>query len=125
MKLAVLSIYALSIISTVCSLPYYGTEEGYNRRPDSPKVKQQLVEYWSRPDVVVRMPDEMRSKVIEYVDQNPQYRWVPTVEEFARMRAELDEEDRKRGHAMLTYLRDLEISPPSSEDDRRGEGNIL
>lgn len=112
MHLWLLTLYVAFLLSRAYCLPCYGSKEGYIRRPNSPKIKEELIEYWSQPEVLVRMPDQMRYKVIEYIKQNREFRWVPTARNIARMMRERQEEEEIRqqdGKIYPGYPR-----PPSS-----------
>ena len=117
MKLSILIFFISTLLATIYSLPSYGTKECYIRRLDSPQVKAHLIEYWSRPEVLIRMPDEMRNKVMEYVKQNPQFRWVPTEGEIGRMMQEREKEE--EGSKKQSWKAQYEIprSTPPSEDE--------
>ena len=65
------------------------------------------------------MPDQMRYKVIEYIKQNREFRWVPTARDIARMMCERQEEEEIRqqdGKIYPGYPRPPSSS--SSEDNR-------
>jgi hypothetical protein len=115
MHLWLLTLYAAFLLSRAYCLPCYGSKECYIRRPNSPKIKEQLIEYWSQPGVLVRMPDQMRYKVIEYIKQNPEFRWVPTARDIARMMSERQEEEENRQQEGKIYPG----YPSSSSEDNR------
>jgi hypothetical protein len=117
MKLSILLFYISTLLATSYSLPCYGTKDCYIRRLNSPQVKAQLIEYWSRPEVLIRMPDEMRHKVMEYVKQNPQFRWVPTKGKIRRMMQEWEKEEEESKQQSWKAQYEIPRSTPPSEDE--------
>src|SRR5271170_2710504 len=55
----------------------YAEQSEYRRRKDSEKVKQKLVEHWSRPEVLNGLPSGMKVKVESYIKKFPEYQWKP------------------------------------------------
>jgi hypothetical protein len=53
----------------------YGDEEGYRRRKDPEEVDKKMVQYWSRPDVLPKLPEGMKEKVEVYIKKYPEYQY--------------------------------------------------
>jgi len=53
----------------------YAEESEYLRRKDPEKVKQKLVEHWSRPEVLKSLPEAMKWRVETYIKKFPEYQW--------------------------------------------------
>ena|SRR5579871_2159748 len=62
----------------------YGKGSGYNRFKSDEKVVQKMVEYWSRPDVLPYLPEDVKDKVEEYISQFPQYHYRPPKQDSSR-----------------------------------------
>jgi hypothetical protein len=64
-----LLVLLLACISTCIGtvIPRGFPTEGYTRRPGEEKVKQQLIQYWSQPDVLKQIPQPMKGKIKEYI----------------------------------------------------------
>jgi len=55
----------------------YAEQSEYRRRKDPEKVKQKLVEHWSRPEVLKSLPSGMKRRVESYIKMFPEYQWKP------------------------------------------------
>ena len=121
MRFSILSFYFVALISTSYCRPYYGNKEGYVHRPNSAHIKEQLIEFWSRPEVLIRMPEDMRYKVMEYIKQNPQFRWMPDTQDVAQMKLEREEEEEAtRQEKYRTRFGIPPSSPPSEDEGQEG-----
>ena len=79
MKLTTFFVFAFLVV-TVWSLHVprdYAEESEYRRRKDPEKVKQRLVEHWSRPEVLKSLPSGMKWRVETYIKKFPEYQWKP------------------------------------------------
>ena len=79
MKLSIIFVVACLFAAVRCMyVPRDYTEDSlYRRRKDSEKVKQKLVEHWSRPDVLRGLPQGMKWRVETYIKKFPEYQWKP------------------------------------------------
>jgi hypothetical protein len=79
MRLSIVAVFAFLFVAVwAMHVPRdYAEQSEYCRRKDPEKVKQKLVEHWSRPDVLETMPSGMKCKVESYIKKFPEYQWKP------------------------------------------------
>jgi len=53
----------------------YVDNDVYRRRRDQDRVHKKMIEYWSRPDVLPKLPQPMKTKVEDYIKMFPEYHY--------------------------------------------------
>jgi hypothetical protein len=78
MKLSVTVLLILAVATDVLALPAQKNndiEDGYSRRKHPEKVQQAMVEYWSNPEILPRLPPTVKEHVEKYITKFPEYQY--------------------------------------------------
>jgi hypothetical protein len=74
MKFSLAIFLVFASLTVAFALP---VDDNYRRRKHPEKVKQQMVEYWSRPDVLPNLPATVKPEVEKYIVKFPEYHYKP------------------------------------------------